>query len=306
MRVLVSGSSGLIGGAVVRSLEADGHQVTRLVRGLPGPGQAAWDIKEGTVDAAALEGHDAVVHLAGAGIGDHRWTGKYKREVLDSRVQGTSLLARTLAGLDARPRVLVSGSAVGYYGDRGDEPLTEQCGPGRGFLADVVRRWEEATAPAEDAGTRVVHVRSGIVQAGWGGALRRLMLPFKLGFGGRWGSGKQWLSWVHIDDEVAAIRRAIDDDGLSGPLNATSPNPATVRDYTAALGRALHRPAVVPTPTFALNALLGTEMVAEMLLGGQRVLPAKLEAAGFEFGHPDLDEALADVVAASKSPQDRR
>lgn len=306
MRVLVSGSSGLIGGAVVRSLEADGHQVTRLVRGLPGPGQAAWDIKEGTVDAAALEGHDAVVHLAGAGIGDHRWTDGYKREVLDSRVVGTSLLARSLTGLDAPPRVLVSGSAVGYYGDRGDEPLTEQSGPGTGFLAGVVRQWEQATAAAEEAGTRVVHVRSGIVQAGWGGALRRLMLPFKLGFGGRWGSGKQWLSWVHIDDEVAAIRRAIDDEGLSGPLNATSPNPATVGDYTAALGRALHRPAVVPTPTFALNALLGTEMVAEMLLGGQRVLPAKLEAAGFEFGHPDLDEALADVVAASKSPQDRR
>lgn len=297
MRVIVTGSHGLIGGSVAASLEGDGHQVTRLVRGLPAPGEAAWDPREGTADAAALEGHDAVVHLAGAGIGDKRWTESRKHEVRSSRVEGTTLLAQTLAGLTHKPRVLVSGSAVGYYGDRGDEALTEASGPGTGFLASLVRDWEAATAPAEAAGIRVAHVRTGIVQAGKGGAVERLLLPFKLGFGGRWGSGKQWLSWVHVDDEVGAIRHLIDGDDLSGPFNATSPHPVTVGDYTDALGQALHRPTVLVTPTFALNAILGGEMVKEMLLGGQKVLPARLEASGYQFRHPDLDEALADALA---------
>ncbi|MGH9227070.1 MAG: TIGR01777 family oxidoreductase [Acidimicrobiales bacterium] len=299
MRVIVTGSHGLIAGAVATSLGGDGHHVTRLVRGLPRPGasEAGWDIKEGTVDAAALEGHDAVVHMAGAGIGDQRWTAKRKQEVLSSRVDGTTLLARTLAGLTDKPKVFVSGSAVGYYGDRGDEELTEASGPGTGFLADVVRQWEEATAPAQAAGIRVVTLRSGIIQAGSGGALERLMLPFKLGFGGRWGSGKQWLSWVHLQDEVGAIRHVIDTDNLSGPVNATAPNPVTVADYADALGKALHRPTVLPTPTLALKAILGSELVREMMLGGQRVLPAKLQASGYAFRHPDLAGALADAVA---------
>ncbi len=296
MRVLITGSHGLIGGSLAAALRRDGHQVTPVVRGLPKAGEASWDPSEGTADAAALEGHDAAVHLAGAGIGDHRWTRRYKEQVLGSRTRGTTLLATTLAGLQRPPAVLVSGSAVGYYGDRGDQPLTEDDGPGAGFMADVVRQWEASTAPAEEAGIRVVHVRSGVVQAPEGGSLGRLLLPFRLGVGGRWGSGRQWLSWVHVDDEVGGIRHAIENAGLRGPVNLTSPNPVRVADYARALGRAVRRPAVLPTPTLALYAILGRELTREMMLAGQRVLPTRLEASGFTFRHPDIDEALADCV----------
>lgn len=296
LKIVVSGSHGLIGGALVAAATEGGHSVTRLVRGIPGPGDAGWDPAEGTIDAAALEGHDAVVHLAGAGLGDHRWTRAYKERILNSRVRGTLLLAKALAGLDRKPAVLASGSAVGFYGDRGDEEVTEDTGPGPGFLAEVCRQWEAATAPAEEAGIRVVHLRTGIVQSAAGGALKRLLPPFKLGLGGRFGSGRQWLSWVHIEDHIRAVQFALDHDDLRGPVNLTSPNPSTVADYTSALGRALHRPTVLPTPTWGLDLLLGREMTREMLLGGQRVLPARLLAAGFTFGHPDLDEALGDVL----------
>jgi uncharacterized protein len=296
MRVLITGSRGLIGSALADALRRDGHEVTPVVRGLPGPGEAAWDPKEGTADPSGMEGHDAAVHLAGAGIGDRRWTRSYKEEVLGSRTRGTALLASTLAALDRPPSVLVSGSAVGFYGDRGDQELTEEDGPGVGFLADVVRQWEESTAPAEEAGIRVVHVRSGVVQSPTGGALGRLLLPFRLGVGGRWGSGRQWLSWVHVDDEVGAIRHAIDHADLRGPLNATSPHPVRVADYARALGRALKRPAVLPTPTLALYAILGRQLVQEMMLAGQRVLPARLLASGYAFRHPEIDEALADCA----------
>ncbi len=296
MRVAVTGSRGLIGTALAAALRAAGHSVTPVVRGLPGPGQVAWDPSEGTADAAGLEGHDAVVHLAGAGLGNHRWTDRYKAEILRSRTQGTTLLATTLAGLDRAPSVLVSGSAVGYYGDRGDEELTEESGPGSGFLADVVRRWEESTAPAEAAGIRVVHLRSGVVQAAHGGALERLLPPFRMGVGGRWGSGRQWLSWVHLDDEVGAILHALDDGSLRGPLNATAPQPVTVAGYARALGRAVSRPTLLPTPRPALVAMLGRELVEEMLLAGQRVLPARLLASGYVFRHPSIEEALADLL----------
>jgi uncharacterized protein (TIGR01777 family) len=248
-----------------------------------------------------MEGHDAVVHLAGAGIGNHRWTRRYKEEILGSRVRGTMLLSKTLASLERKPAVMVSGSAVGFYGDRGDDELTEQDGPGAGFLAEVVRQWEASTIPAEDAGVRVVHVRTGIVQAAAADAIKRLSLPFRLGVGGAWGSGRQWLSWVHLDDEVGAIRHAIDHDELTGPVNATSPNPVRVADYAKAFGRAVHRPTVLPTPTVALYAIVGKEMAREMLLGGQRVRPARLQASGYEFRRPDLDEALADVLGASRA-----
>lgn len=295
MRVLVSGSHGLIGGALAASLRADGHEVTPLVRGLPKTGEAGWDPKEGTVDAGALEGHDAVVHLAGAGIGSHRWTAAYKEEILHSRVNATALLAGALAKLDRKPVVLVGGSAVGYYGDQGDAELDEDSPPGGGFLADVTRRWEASSEPAEAAGIRVVRVRTGIVQSPHADAVKRLLVPFKLGIGGRWGSGRQWLSWVHIDDEVGAIRFALDHDDVRGSLNACAPNPVTVSEYTKAFGRAVHRPAVLPTPTAALYAVVGKEMATEMLLGGQRVLPRRLLAAGYRFRYPKIDGALAAV-----------
>jgi uncharacterized protein (TIGR01777 family) len=297
VKVAITGSTGLIGSALVRSLEADGHQVTRLVRGQPsGPRQVAWDPTGGVIDAAGLEGHDAAVHLAGAGLGDHRWTDDYKAKVLDSRVAGTSLLAETLASLDRPPAVLASGSAVGYYGDRGDEELTEASPPGTGFLAEVVQAWEAAAMPARQGGIRVALVRSGVVQSPQGGALKRLLLPFKLGLGGRIGSGRQWLSWVSLDDEVGAIRHVLGEESVSGPVNLTAPNPVTNAEFTRALGRVLHRPTLLPTPTPALQLVLGRELVSEMLLGGQRVLPAVLQASGYSFVHPSLEEALADMV----------
>jgi uncharacterized protein (TIGR01777 family) len=300
MRVIVTGSHGLIGGELVAQLGAGGHEVTRLVRhGQPGPGEASWDPAAGTVEAAKLEGHDAAVHLAGVGIGDHRWTDDHKRAVLDSRVQGTGLLARTLAALSSPPAVLVSGSAVGYYGiDRGDDELTEADERGRGFLADVVAAWEDAAAPAAGAGIRVALARSGVVLTGRGGALKKQLLPFKAGLGGRLGTGKQWLSWISLDDEIAALLHLIATDGPAGPVNLTSPHPVTNADFTATLARVLHRPALIPVPTPALHALFGREMVSEMLLGGQRVLPAALQSSGFTFGQPDLEGALRHTLAS--------
>jgi len=296
VKVLVTGSSGLIGRALVARLVEGDHQVTRLVRGQAGPGEAAWDPVAGTVEADKLEGHDAAVHLAGAGIGDHRWTDEHKRAVLDSRVQGTGLLARTLAGLSSPPRVLASGSAVGFYGDRGDEELTEASTRGTGFLADVVSAWEAAAAPAADAGIRVALVRTGVVLTAKGGALKKQLLPFKLGVGGRLGTGRQWLSWISLDDEVAALLHVLSDGGPSGPVNLTSPQPVTNATFTATLARVLHRPAVLPVPTPALHALFGKEMVAEMMLAGQRVLPAALTASGFAFAHPGLENALRSTL----------
>ena len=297
MKVIVTGSSGLIGSALVRSLEADGHQVTRLVRKPPSaPAEVRWDPGAGVIDAGALEGHDAAVHLAGANIGARRWTDEYKAKLLDSRVKGTALLVRTLTSLDMPPKVLASGSAVGFYGDRGDEELTEVSSPGTGFLAELVQIWEAAAAPAADAGIRVAYLRSGIVQSAEGGALGPQLLPFKLGLGGRIGSGRQWLSWVGIDDEVGAIGHVLEHESLSGPVNLTAPNPVTSAEYARTLGRVLHRPTVLPIPTPVLQLKLGRELVAEMLLGGQRVLPAALEASGYAFRHPHLEDARATTI----------
>ncbi len=298
MKVIVTGSHGLIGGELVASLFAGGHQVTRLVRNTsPGAGEVAWAPAAGTIEAEKLEGHDAAVHLAGAGIGDHRWTDEHKRAVLDSRVQGTALLARTLAGLSSPPEVLVSGSAVGFYGpDPGDRELTEADDRGTGFLADVVARWEEAASPAAEAGIRVARMRSGVVLSAKGGALAKQLLPFKAGIGGRMGTGRQWLSWISVDDEIAAIAHLLTTDELSGPVNVTSPQPVTNAEYTATLARVLKRPAILPTPTPALQLLFGREMVKEMMLGGQRVLPARLQASGFTFAHPELEGALRHLL----------
>ena len=297
MKVLVTGSSGLIGRELVAELGRQGHETTRLVRRpAAGAGEASWDPSAGTIDTAALEGHDAAVHLAGAGIGDHRWTDDHKRAVLDSRVQGTGLLARTLAGLSHPPKVLASGSAVGYYGYQSDQIVTEADRKGEGFLADVVAAWEEAAAPAQAAGIRTVKLRSGVVLTAKGGALKKQLLPFKLGFGGRLGDGKQWLSWISLDDEVAAIIHLLTAESTSGPVNVTSPQPVTNKEFTATLARVLHRLALVPVPTPALHALFGKEMTKEMLLGGQRVLPEALDASGYTFAHPALEEALRHTI----------
>ncbi len=297
MKVAITGSHGLIGSALASSLEADGHEVTRLVRGqASAANEIAWNPAAGTIDAGALEGHDAVVHLAGVGIGDHRWTDEHKAAVLDSRVQGTGLLTTTLAGLRRPPAVVASGSAVGFYGDRGDEELTEESGPGTGFLADVVQKWEASAAPATDAGIRVAYLRSGVVQSGDGGALKKQLPAFKAGMGGRLGSGRQWLSWITIDDEVGAIRHVLDNPEIVGPVNLCAPAPVTNDEFTRTLGKVLHRPTAIPTPTPALRLLFGREMVSEMLLAGQRVLPKFLESTGFVFAQPTLSTALAAVL----------
>jgi uncharacterized protein (TIGR01777 family) len=296
MRVLVTGSSGLIGGELVAELGRQGHDITRLVRRPAKAGEATWDPAAGTIEAEKLEGHDGVVHLAGVGIGDHRWSDDHKRAVMDSRVQGTDLLARTLSQLAQPPTVLISGSAVGYYGYESDQPVTEASPRGAGFLAGVVGAWEDAAAPALDAGIRVVLLRSGVVLTAKGGALKKQLLPFKMGAGGRLGTGAQWLSWIGLDDEVAAIIHLLITDGGSGPVNVTSPHPVTNKEFTATLARVLKRPAFLPVPTPALYALFGREMTKEMLLGGQRVLPAALEASGYVFRQPSLEAALRETL----------
>jgi uncharacterized protein len=297
VKVVVTGSTGLIGSALIRALEARGDAVTRLVRRSPTTGEARWDPEAGQIETAALEGHDAVVHLAGAGIGDHRWTEDHKRAVLDSRVKGTTLLASTVAALTDKPRIMASGSAMGYYGLRGDEVLTEDAAAGTGFLADVCEQWEAATAPAEDAGVRVAHLRTGLVLSPDGGALKQMLLPFKLGLGGRIGSGRQWWSWISIDDEVNAILHIIDTSApAGGAFNLTAPNPVTNEEFTRTLNRVLRRPTLLPTPTFALKAMFGGEAVDEMFLGGQRVVPALLQADGYAFRHPELEGALRHLL----------
>jgi uncharacterized protein (TIGR01777 family) len=295
MRIAVTGSTGLIGAALCTALAADGHELVRLVRREPAsPGEARWDPSSGTIDDAALAGVGAIVHLAGENIGT-RWTASVRRRVLESRVEGTRLVAEAAARQASRP-VLLCASAVGYYGLHGDERLDETSRKGTGFLADVVEMWEAAAEPARAAGIRTVHLRQGLVLARDGGALGRMLLPFRLGLGGRLGSGRQWWSWVALADVVAAYRFALEHP-LEGAVNVTAPSPVRNRDFVKALGRALHRPSALPVPGLALEALFG-DMADEMLLGGQRVLPARLEEAGFAFSLPELDEALADALGS--------
>jgi uncharacterized protein (TIGR01777 family) len=289
MKVAMTGSHGLIGSALAERLTARGDEVVKLVRSAPaGPDEVQWDPAGGSVDLAGLKGVEGVVHLAGAGVGDHRWTASYKREIRDSRALGTRTLVRAITALETPPRVLVSGSAIGYYGERGDEILTEQSASGQSFLTSVVEVWEAEAAPAADAGIRVVHPRTGLVMARKGGAFQQLLLLARLGLAGPLGNGRQWWSWVTLPDTLAALEFMLDGD-LSGPVNMVGPEPAHNRDVIKAVAGALHRPALVPAPSFALRIVLG-EFAAEVL-SSQRVEPGKLRASGFHWEHDTLAKA---------------
>jgi len=299
VHIVIAGSSGLIGTALVEHLRAADHRVVRLVRASAGTGAAAgadrdvasWDPATGALAADAIDGADAVINLAGAGIGDHRWTDAYRRTLRESRIRSTDLLARTIAAVEQRPSVFVSGSAVGWYGDRGDEELDETSAPGTGFLADLCREWEAATAPAEAAGVRTVHMRTGVVLSARGGALKKQLPMFRFGLGGRFGNGKAWQSWISIDDDVAVITHLLT-SSLSGPVNVTAPQPVTNREFTKVLSDVLHRPAMLRIPRFGPRLLLGRDLADALLFTGQRALPTKLVADGFEFRHPTLEDAL--------------
>jgi uncharacterized protein (TIGR01777 family) len=297
MHIVISGSTGLIGSAFVASATADGHTLTRLIRRPADASDAVrWDPAEGVVPDAALASVDAVVHLAGENVAG-RWTSQKRAAIRLSRVAGTRALCESLARLSTPPRVLVSASAIGYYGDRGDERLTEACGPGRGFLAEVAQEWEAATAPAADAGIRVVRLRFGVVLSALGGALQKMLPVFRMGMGGRIGHGRQYMSWIAIDDAVAVIHRALRDDALTGPVNVTTPNPVTNAAFVKILGRVLGRPTALPVPAFAIRAALG-EMADEMLLASVRAEPRHLLSVGYAFAFPDLEPALRHVLSS--------
>jgi len=303
MRILIAGSSGLIGSALATSLERGGHEVRRLIRPATVGDGIPWDPDEGTLDPAAFDGVDGVVNLGGRSIGDHRWSDREKHLLWESRIPSARLIAERMAAAPTRPGVLINASAVGYYGDQGDRVLTEADGPGSGFLAELTQAWEAATAPASAAGIRVVTLRSGIVLSDAGGAMGRLLAPFgprwlspyRWGLGGPVAGGKQYWSWISLEDEIRAIVHLLIGD-VSGPVNLTSPAPATNREFVKALGRALHRPAVMPIPGFVIRIVLGSELAEAMVLDGQRVRPARLEAGGFEFRDTDLDRAMRTAV----------
>ena len=291
MRIAITGSTGLIGSALKLHLESLDHEVIRVVRSNATGTDIVWSPAECRIDTHALDGVDGVVHLAGAGIGDKRWTDDYKRELRESRTKGTTLISEAIAAADNGPTVFLSGSAIGIYGARGDEELDEMSSPGEGFLADICVQWEQATALAAAAGARVVHLRTGIVLSARGGALKKQLPLFKFGLGGKMGSGDQWQSWISIDDEVAAIAHLLTATTV-GPVNLTAPNPVTNREFTKALGEVLHRPTFVPIPKFGPKLLLGGELADNLLYSGQKVLPRVLADDGFTFQHPDLATAL--------------
>ena len=302
MKIVVTGATGLVGSALVPSLVAGGHSVVRLVRKQSNAGagnnvtDALWRPDRGEIDAAALAGCDAAVHLAGENISEGRWTDEKKRRIIESRVQGTRLVSETLARLEPRPRVLVSASATGYYGDRGDELLTEGSAAGKNFVAKVCREWEAATEPARAAGLRTVLLRFGIVLSREGGALAKMMTPVKLGVGGKLGSGRQYYSWIAIEDAVAAVRHALENEAVGGPVNLVSPQPVTNAEFTKALGHALGRPTLFAVPAFAARLAFG-EMADELLLASARVEPAQLKTTGFEFKYPTLEAALRHLIS---------
>ena len=292
LRIAVTGATGLVGSRLIPFLQTGGHEIFQLVRHQPrGDHDIAWNPATGDIDAAALEGMDAVVHLAGVSIAGGRWTTSRKAAIRDSRVEGTRLLARTLAELESPPRVLVSTSAVGYYGNAGGRPLTEESPAGEGFLADVCYEWEDAAKPATKAGIRVVHPRFGVVFAGEGGMLPLLARVFRAGAGGPLGDGRQYLSWIALDDLVGILLEAIADDSLEGPVNAVAPEPVTNRNFGETLGRVLHRPTILRTPATMMRLAAG-QLADELILASQRAMPARLEQAGFDFAYPTLEAAL--------------
>lgn len=291
MKVLIAGASGLVGSALIPALEAAGAEVTRLVRTSAGAGEIEWQPNSAELDPAKLEDFDAIINLAGENIAGGRWTDDRKRKIRDSRVNGTHLLSEAIAKLKKRPSVFVCASATGIYGDRDDETLDEQSELGGGFLAGVCRDWEQATGPAIQAGVRTVNLRFGPILAREGGMLAKLLTPFKMGMGGKVGSGKQYISWVAIEDAVGAIKTALSDESVRGPLNVVSPNPVTNEVFTKTLGHVLDRPTALAIPAFAAKLAFG-EMADEMLLVSQRVLPKKLTDAGYEFQQPELEGAL--------------
>ena len=291
MKVLIAGASGLVGSALIPALEAEGGEVTRLVRTSAGAGEIEWHPNNDQIDATKLEGFDAIINLAGENIAGGRWTDDVKRKIHDSRVNGTHLLSETIAGLKQQPKVFLCASATGIYGDRADETLDEQSDSGGGFLAGVCREWEQATEPASTAGVRTVNLRFGPILAREGGMLAKLLTPFKMGMGGKVGSGKQYISWVAIDDVVGAIKLALKDESIRGPLNIVSPRPVTNEEFTKTLGHVLSRPTALSVPAFAARLAFG-EMADEMLLTSQRVIPKRLNDAGYEFEYPELEGAF--------------
>lgn len=296
MSILVSGTGGFIGSALFDFLKSQGENVTRLVRGAtPAPRDIWWDPRVGSISPERMAGIDAVVHLAGASISSRRWTPTWKSEIRDTRIHTTRFLAEACAAMSHQPRVFVCASAVGFYGDRGDERLTEKSAAGKGFLADVCREWEQAAQPAREAGIRVVHLRLGMVLGTGGGALAKMLPAFRWGLGGRLGTGRQFMSWISIDDVVAAIHHVLYNDDIHGPVNIVSPNPVTNAEFTRALAEILRRPAVMGLPAPLLRILLG-ELADELLLSSTQALPAVLSDAGFTFQHADLRTALRQSI----------
>ena len=296
MDIAITGASGLIGTALSESLRARGDRPVALVRRTAkGADEITWDPAGGTIDASSLEGIDAVVHLAGAGIGDKKWSDDRKKVLWDSRVKGTTLLAETLGGLDAKPSVLVSASGIGYYGSQGDKELSEAEPAGDGFLAELCVEWERATEPAADAGIRTAFARTSAVLSKKGGALKKQLPLFKLGLGGKFGPGSQWLSWISLDDQVRALEFVIDND-ISGPVNLCAPNPVTNLQFTKTLGGVLKRPTLIPVPLFGPKLLFGSELVEQLILASQRGTPTALIDAGFTFNDSELEPALRSML----------
>lgn len=296
MRIAITGSTGLIGTALISHLTALGHTSVAVVRKPATGNEISWDPAAGRLDPHDLSGVDAVVHLAGAGIGDRRWTPAYKKVLLESRTRSTNLLSEAIAACEDRPKVLLSGSAIGIYGADAAQTFTEDSPSGTGFLAEICVDWETSTKMAEVAGVRVAHLRTGIVLSLKGGALKKQLPLFKLGLGGRFGNGRQWQSWISITDEIAAITHLLTSD-LEGPVNLTAPNPVTNAEFTSTLAKVLKRPAVFPIPSFGPKLLLGAELAQNLLFSGQKVVPARLQSDGFNFAHPDLETALAALLS---------